>query len=63
MDWWAKEERERWSESLAFTVQGNIFHDRKNKEKICALGWVKDKPGGGTIDSLFKRPLTLHTLL
>lgn len=36
---------------------------KRKKRNICALEWVKNKPGGHMIDTLFKRPLTLHTQL
>lgn len=39
------------------------FMAGKKIEDLCSRVGKKNKPGGGTIDSLFKRPLTLHTLL
>lgn len=47
----------RGEEREAFNAWGSIFHG------FCALRWVKNKPGGGTTDSLFKGPLPLHTML
>lgn len=34
----------------------------KKIEDLCSRVGNKNTPGSGSIDSLFKRPLTLHTL-
>lgn len=47
----------------AFPVGSNIC-DRERRESRCALGLGKRRnPGSRATDSLFKRPLTLHTIL
>lgn len=56
------EHRVRGEGREAFPARSNIFHGWKKIEDLCSRVGKKNKPGGGTIDSLFKRPLTLHTL-
>lgn len=47
----------------AFPVRSNIFYRGGGGGCVCTQLGRKKNPGRGAIDSLFKRPLTLHTLL
>lgn len=52
-------ERERLSQRGVISFMAG----KKKIEDLCSRAGKKNKPSSGTIDSLFKRPLTLHTLL
>lgn len=53
-------ERERLSRCGVISF---IARNKKFKTHLCGRVDKKNKPSGGTIGSLFKRPLTLHTLV
>lgn len=56
-------QRKREGERSSPFVGSCLSQLEKNRRFVCSGGWKKHKPGSGTIDSLFKRPLPLHTLL
>lgn len=58
------EHRARGEAREAFSVWSNIFHgwEKKKKKDLCSRVGNKNTPGSGSIDSLFKRLLTLYTL-
>ena len=53
-------ERERLSQRGVISFMAG---KKKKIEDLCSRAGKKNKPSSGTIDSLFKSPLTLHTLL